>query len=227
MRDPNSGLDDPALKETSEDSYRWVVQSIQDGQTFQLSRWNDGELFCVVGRGGANCDGHEYFESLQLALVDILAKPQRYEMGLGALGIGIARELKIIDRFRWRNASAFCWGLRHDKLESFLAALEGRAVTLVGTDHLKKVADHCGWKVVDVPARNAWNRIQLFDRQTFDLAEERSIVVLACGPGSCVVVERLFEWRPDLTVIDIGSCLDPFGGVVSRSYQHGLEWLEK
>jgi hypothetical protein len=78
-------------------TYKLMMQSIQDGKRFAFSRWGDGEWSCLLGSGGGNCDGHEYFDSLGKRLREVLRTNPKYFLGMQpkALSMDVLRE-KIV-----------------------------------------------------------------------------------------------------------------------------------
>ena len=45
-----------------------MVDDLKSGKMFKFARYGDGEIYCMKGKNGANCDNHTYFPALGAAL---------------------------------------------------------------------------------------------------------------------------------------------------------------
>lgn len=64
--------------------------------------------------------------------------------------------------------------------------------------------------------KNCFSEVDRIAGQIAHNIAQDAVVVLCCGPTAKVLIHRLA--RPDITMIDLGSALDPFVGVFQRKY---------
>ncbi len=92
--------------------------------------------------------------------------------------------------------------------------LRGRkSIWVTGKDQKLSELENHGFDIDDfvwqhsVPFKDAWSaRVNAYEATV--QAPEGSVIMLSCGPLSRVLAHRVFQERPDLTVLDIGSLLD-------------------
>src|SRR5215203_1188243 len=75
------------LKST-EQNYQYILKRLRDDQPFTFSRWGDGEWEAVLDlkdQNEANCDGHQYFDSMRIELQNIIKKKPPYMLGMQRL----------------------------------------------------------------------------------------------------------------------------------------------
>ena len=56
------------------------MDKIKNSEIFFLSRFNDGEWFCMKGYNGSNCDGHKYYKKLGKDLVNLCNSDRNIEL---------------------------------------------------------------------------------------------------------------------------------------------------
>lgn len=207
-------------------SYETIIDKIKNHEMFSFSRWGDGEFNCVFQdtKSRANCDGHEYFEDLGYKLKMILySMPHKYNnyfLGLQNLAKN-QRPQQINDLgLEWHNANVFYKASLNGELQPLIDALDTRDVILVGGGHLKPYADKHNWKFIEVPRKNCW----LAYNETRELIRESladNIVILYATSMMANVL--VHDFYGQATNIDIGSVLDPYVGVLSRTYHKDLK----
>ena len=197
-------------------TYEKLISNITNKVNFSFSRFGDGELNCMYGKSGSNCDGHHYFTDLGVALNKAWDNPkgivavQRYgyEMYKDRLGENY-----------WADADILHRASINGEINQFCEALYGRYVIMVGPAHLEPLK----WidKLVYVPKKNAWLSYTGIKAVIKCHLPADCVVLYCCGMMAEVLIHELYD--PRLTMIDVGSALDPYCNVKSRTYHHKLK----
>ena len=192
---------------------------------FSFVKFGDGELFCMSGRRGENCDHHPYSRELGDALISafqyLVHHPQVY------IGRWHQRELSAPFERRCGVTPRYVpYGLLlltrlAPKLLAFYTALaeDRRPKVLVGPVRLSGAQQmlRCG-RMVEVPLVNAFGRY----REIRHVLEEESsgeVFLFCAGMTSKVWISDLLRKRKTITCLDLGSALDPLFVGQTRSHQ--------
>ena len=194
--------------------YDDIIHNIDNYIDFSFSRFGDGEMFCMEGKEGMNCDRHEYFPDLGKALRNVLKNPK------GVMGLMPKAEKLRSCSVDWVDGRCFCDALIDGDLDRFMEALRYRYIIVVGPWHLRNL------KYIDdfikVPYRNAWleyDRIK--DEIESAKATNTDVIIYACGMMAPVLIHALYN--KNITQIDVGAVFDPYCGVHSRLYHKDLK----
>jgi hypothetical protein len=192
---------------------------------FTFVKFGDGELFCMSGRCGQNCDHHPYSRELGDALISafqyVVHHPQVY--------IGRWHQRELLAPFERRcgvTPRYVSYGLLllttlAPKLLEFYTALaeDRRRKVLVGPARLSGAQQmlRCS-SLVEVPLVNAFGKYREIRRV---LEEESSgeIFLFCAGMTSKVWISDLLRKRKTITCLDLGSALDPLFVGQTRSHQ--------
>ncbi|KKK48173.1 hypothetical protein LCGC14_3147820 [marine sediment metagenome] len=199
-------------------TYKDIIHNLDNGIDFSFSRFGDGEMFCMEGKEGMNCDRHKYFPDLGKALRNVLNDPK----GVMAL-LPNGDKLRTLYDIDWADGRCFCDASIRGDLERFTDALIDKYVIVVGPLHLYEL-NFFNW-FIQVPTRNAWLE---YDRIKKELKPHNTIpvtpgnvIIYACGMMAPVLIHDLY--REDITQIDVGAVFDPYCGVYSRLYHKDLK----
>jgi hypothetical protein len=222
---------------------RVFTEWLRAGRPFVYARMGDGELACMRGDQGENCDGSPYSsrlaQDLQLAYTCF---------GLG--GAFLERHVPLLNQGgEWfphtltpRQADdAYAeweqfWGyapwvkcsLAHRvdipllPVRRFWETLRdlARPKVLVGGERVLRLKADFGFDCMYVThPQLAYESATEAAMVAAGEAGDRGIVVLACGMASKVIMQKLMERRPNATLIDAGSAFDPLYGYKSRTGQ--------
>lgn len=196
-------------------TYKEIINKIENGQHFSFSRYGDGELSCMFGKKGHNCDGHEYFEDLGLRLNEAFLDP-RGVIGMQRLGYEMYKDQ--LGPNIWADADVFHKASMRGELKELFDLLIWLNVIIVGPHHLRKLEIYKHF--IEVPLRNAWKDYDNIREQVKRNIDPGDIVLYCCGMMSEVLIWDMYS--DDITQIDIGSALDPYVGVRSRNYHKKL-----
>lgn len=213
----------------------WFVAQLQAGTPFAFSRWGDGEWHAVLGRvRGHNCDRHPFSLPLSQALRAVLDSRPPYLLGMQRLAqrimgprIRAYLEPRTLHRLDWIDADVFHDASRLGQLGPLVAALNARAVLLVGPPHLSKLSPWLGWQQrLEVPLVDCWAQYGQLRQDVAAVlrAARTSLVVgLSCGMPAKVLLHDLFhDFGRQHTLVDFGSVWDVYAGVPSRVYMRAM-----
>ena len=183
---------------------------------FSFSRFGDGELNCIFGKTGANCDGHIYFDDLGKALTKVWNNP-RGIIAMQRYGYEMYKD-RLGENY-WADADILHKSSINGELDKFCDTLYDRYVIMVGPQHLEGLK----WidRMVYVPGKNAWKSYKGIKAIIKSQLPIGSVVIYCCGMMAEVLIHDLFD--PRITQIDAGSVFDPYCGVKSRYYHHNLK----
>jgi hypothetical protein len=209
------------LEGVEEITFQNICQWLKDGTAFKFARYGDGELNCMNGKTGRNCDLHEYFPDLGVRLIESL-KPDNGVM-VGIQPLSISHMPDVVNHYFKDYTKLYDADVLHSasidgKMNHFFDSLSGRYIILVGPAHLAGLFD-CVHIVI--PPVNCWLSYEKIKEQlTFHLDADDAVVLLCCSMMAEVFLDD-FSYSTH-TFIDCGSVLDPFVGVKSRKYHHKL-----
>lgn len=197
------------------ETYSRMCTMLSEGINFKFARYGDGEIFCMNGKVGRNCDKHEYFPYLGMDLNIAIGRAE-YMVGIQPLSVsqGLHKTIqlptgKIYNADVLHNAS-ICGGLR-------MILSEMVAPVIVGPAHLKAY----GIEHILIPSLNCWEvHAKTCEQIQKKINEGRKTFILCASMTSEVIIDRFRH--DDITMIDFGSVLDPYAGVKSRRYHETL-----
>jgi hypothetical protein len=203
-------------------TYRTICQNIEDKIPFKFARYGDGEINCMNGKRGHNCDMHEYFPDMGVRLIESISVEPDYMVGIQPLSVEHlgASVQNYFGGFDLYNADVLHNASIESRMTRFIQALENRYVILVGPPHLANLFDEMVHIVIS--PLNAWLDYESI-RAELDFQLDSApdpVVLLCCGMMAEVLIHDFCE--ETITMIDTGSVFDPYMGVKSRKYHHKL-----
>lgn len=197
-------------------TYDELISNLKEGTNFSFSRFGDGELACMFGKTGANCDGHTYFPDLGKALFNTWINPKGI-IGMQRYGYNMYKD--DLGPNRWPDADVLHRASIRGELNRFCETLYDRHVILVGPEHLRPMK----WIniFIEVPLKNAWIKYDhILERIQYNV-KDHCIVLYCCGMMAEILIWEMFSDR--FTQVDTGSVFDPYCGVKSRTYHKKLK----
>lgn len=199
-------------------TFEEMCSNLKNNINFKFARYGDGEIFCMNGKIGRNCDKHEYFPDLGLALHKSLENVN-YMVGIQPLSVSQGLHKDYFEGITLYNADVLHNASIKENLNDFIKCMLDRKIILVGPKHL----DVLGFDMVTIPDLNCWLSYgQISDLIKLRLRVEINAVVLLCASMMSEVLISDFKDSPH-TFIDMGSALSPYAGVNNRSYHHKLK----
>lgn len=215
------------------------TQWLRSGRPFVYSRMGDGELACMRGDAGQNCDGVVYSPQLAADLKaayayfgDHGAFIERFMPG--PLCSNFAPTWRPIDLLieyqKWEDY----WGwapwvecsVHHSKdapLEPVVMFWKHvqrtqRPKVLVSGARVEGLQNDlwCAMWFVTYPD-NAYSQVEAAAQTVIDVCGERGVAILSCGLAAKVIMHKVMQARPKVTLIDAGSSFDALYGTRSRT----------
>ena len=221
------------VEKNSADFY---INKIKNNEFFSFTRWGDGEWACTVGRGGRNCDGHEYFKEMSQDLRLALTGGKKYYKAIWPV---THRQIQInldwISKFLNENnieipwANAIVWEdlVIRQGIEKLVSVLESKDLIIVSDKSKKKL--NIEYKdFIEIPPKNCYLEKSRIKNSILQKSKEYKypVFALSASMATNVIVDELFDQiGSNCWMIDFGSIWDPFVGIISRSYHR--EYLTK
>lgn len=203
------------------DVYAELCRKLEDGEPFAYSRFGDGEFRVIRSRKGVN--GHAFFPDLGDRLTQIVASKPDYMMGLGWGAIQY-RPFELSRGIDWVSALSLHTAAIEGRIGRFFDALDSRRVTLVGPPHLRPLAARRSWTSIEIMPEDCWLGYDRAARSLSRMGGGSGRVFLFCASlMSNVLIDDMYALNPGHTYVDVGSVLDPFAGVISRTYQDSID----
>lgn len=208
-----------------------ICQKLTERENFTFSRIaSDGELNCIYGKSGSNCDQHPYTPEMGARLKDIINKPQRYHLGLQSLAYGQRKAQidEIAERvgIRWANADIMHHASIKGEFEQFFKALEGRSVIFVAPKRhsqlQKKIESLQKCEKINyvfIPEINCYSDYPNTKSYLSKITKENDVVLYSASMMTKVLIDDMFEKMGNtITQIDCGSVFEPYLGIANRTY---------
>ena len=215
----------------------FFTKKMLNNENFTFVKYGDGEILCMIGGKGENCDHHPYSEKLRRELEKSFVKLLRFYddvyLAEWVDNLVKTRESYInVNGLKPKFADYECFltlkeNLNDKKLLNFYTLLKNtkRKKIFVGPKKLKKVTTMLGIdNFVEVPIINAFSD---YDRVMDELVHigvnDNNIYILCCSMMSCLICSDLKEINKKITLLDVGSGLDPIFGERTRPKQPSEE----
>ena len=215
----------------------FFTKKMLNNENFTFVKYGDGEILCMIGGKGKNCDQHPYSEKLKKELEKSFVKLLRFYddvyLAEWVDNLVKTRESYInVNGLKPKFADYECFltlkeNLNDKKLLNFYTLLKNtkRKKIFVGPKKLKKVTTMLGIdNFVEVPIINAFSD---YDRVMDELVHigvnDNNIYILCCSMMSCLICSDLKEINKKITLLDVGSGLDPIFGERTRPKQPSEE----
>ena len=199
------------------------LEYLANFENFSWSRWGDGEWNAIKEKHGQNCDKHFYFPDLGSALRDVLESKPDYNISLQNLALTQNKGVEIFERLtafnEWAPVNEYLVRLSlKNKLGPFFDVLKKRDVIIVGNEKVCNIKQIKCEKII-IPSVNCWYAY-LEILQKIKSAIKKDVVILyAASMMANVLIDNVYNiHKENITQIDVGSVLDPYVGINSRTY---------
>ena len=192
------------------------TKNINENVNFSFVKRGDGELACMAGEKGANCDGHDYSPELGNKL------KKSFEF--------LKDKVDIVEWQDQLNYNILLHRKDNDlkKLKDFWMAVKAspRKKIFIGPERLKGVVDMLKIDTfLPIPLVNAFTYIK--ENLLFPMPEDGSIYIFCCGMPAKVEIAGLIKRNKNITCIDAGSSFDPVFIGKTRTEQADKEMLRR
>lgn len=223
----------------------YYIDMIQAHHPFTLARYGDGEMACMFGYSGQNCDDHDYTDRLGHDLRGTIRKGYLHERPFHYGLVRVAqkrtpKEVAIINevyQVPWVDGTVLVDASRAGELYPFIEAIkQHRRVLYIGPPHLRSFfwqelgfwyLGRPGSGYHEIPQKNCYLKFNetLEHIASYIRLDKPSLVLFSAGMMSNVLIHRLWpEFGGSVTMIDVGSLFDGFAGKYSRKYMHDPKW---
>jgi glycosyltransferase involved in cell wall biosynthesis len=190
------------------------ANKIKSMQNFTFVKRGDGELACMAGEQGGNCDGHPYSKELGDKL------KEAFEF--------MKDKADIVEWNDQKNYNILLHRTDNDleKLKNFWLTVKesSRRKFFIGPKRLEEVCQLLGVSFIEVPLINAFEYIQT--TPLIPPPEDNDIFVFSCGMPAKVLIAQILRRNPNVTCIDAGSSFDPIFIGNTRTVQAGQAELK-
>lgn len=216
----------------------WLVKTVEDYaqkiercEHFAEASYRDGEWRCMLGHKGHNINGEVYTEEFGAALRKTLLEP------VGQRCVywpekDVARDVRRAAdnwikknniKVEWIVDRALARANERGLLSPFFKAVRTRRVVIVGPHYISKLPEKVvgSFTHVEIPLHSAWKEREEICRRVYVELTHDALVLFCAGMATNLIVHTLWpEVQGRVTLLDIGSILDPYCGVFSRGYQN-------
>lgn len=214
-------------------SFDRICEKIRNGEHFSLARYGDGEFNAILGKQGANCDGHEYFPEMGEDLADTLQSNPEYYIGLHQSKViqdetlDWLEDADLLDREFVSNAVFHC-AVRDGLMQKFWDAVNDCFdVVIIGPDYLSSQTAVSGAFHIKISGENTYSYLPQIKSKLMSIRKkwgfENSIVLISASMTAPLIVDHLYQqYGNTATFIDFGSTFDPYCGIKSRSFHKAI-----
>lgn len=205
-------------------NFTFFKNLIEKNQHFSFVRYNDGEIGLVLKTEPVySTIIRKWGPQMSLEgekLWSILNKPLKYYVGVCPYYLRDKEELffsSINENLNLVNSHPF-HHLTIDEFKDFLSLLKTKNTIIIGPDYLKKLDFYI--EHIVTPIEFVWEFIDDIETKIMSVIQKYDdvIIVYSASIATNMLIDRLYDKLGEkITQIDIGSNLDPYCGVSSRS----------
>ena len=207
------------------------------GENFTFVKYGDGEIICMIGGTGRNCDDHPYSEKLgkllEKSFVKLLRNYDDVYLAEWVDNLVKTRESYVnVNSLNPKFADYECFltleeNMHDDKLLKFYEILKNskRKKVFVGPKKLKDVEGMLNIdKFIEVPLIDAFSKYDDVLKELINYGvDDDNIYILCCSMMSCLICSDLKDLNKKITLLDIGSGFDPIFSEKTRPKQPSAE----
>ena len=218
---------------------QYFIQKLKNNENFSFIKFGDGELLCMLGAKGENCDFHPYSEKLSKLLQNAFAKlfkhPNVFLADWKDNLIDVRDQYINLYGLKPKFADYDCFltvndNLKNDNLLNFYSELKKtkRKKIFVGPEKLLNLNEMLNLdEFVNVPIVNAFSKYEEIKKIVTKNVDDNNLYIFCCSMMSCVLCNDLVEKNNNITMLDIGSGFDPIFSEKTRPKQPTMEECHK
>lgn len=202
---------------------QWYVDRLANNDYFSLARYGDGELYCMWGHEGENCDGSAYTpelrRDLQISLKQAMhRKKNEFIYGLQrVLPVDATRLLRAYPNIHWHDSEIFGDALVEGTLFPLIDQLRNMRTVIIGNHAHCYVYATTGIRsdcIIEIPKTNAHvEKLKVYESILRDRCDSPlpTAYLFSCGMAANVFISELHELKlPNTFLLDLGHIWDPF-----------------
>jgi hypothetical protein len=198
------------------------IKYLDNNTNFIFTKLGDGELFCIRGDIGMNCDGHPYSTELSDLLYNFVVNiPKMKNLFLAKWGstddISEYRDalLKVLDITpNWVYYNIILPQI--DNLDNILLYNFYKTIKLNKRRKIYICPERLNNSkllldidiIINIPIVNSFTKYNILIDQLKAYVKSDDIILYSCGMMSKSIINELYQINENLTHIDIGSGLD-------------------
>jgi hypothetical protein len=215
-------------------SLKEFLQMINENKKFSFTRYWDGELSCIMGRAGKNCDGCTYLPELQTGLIKTLTEPKNYYHALnmpenhkGTTNLRKSFEeflIKINCNIEWYDFMLFQRATISGTFFPVVSLFKQKKITIIGGKHLEALTRlFPESKFIETYRIDAILQKEKIKQEI--LQDYNNTIFIVCvGMASNVIINELYNSiGNECWMLDMGSVWDILLGMPSRSWHRNLD----
>lgn len=189
------------------------VDKMKNGEKFSLIRFGDGEMLCIRGVQGENCDGTSYSPKLRKGLISSTTiKDPQFIYGMQrVMPDDKQRFERMFPEIDWHDSEFLADSVAKGELYPFIEQLKKMKTIIIGNKDLKKASTLIGAKFIEIPDRNAYDTEYPIKEKLKD-----TVVLFSAGMSSNPWIAE--HWDKDNWYIDVGHIWDGYVGKMIRTY---------
>ena len=193
------------------------IKNIKEGINFSFVKRGDGELACMNGEVGTNCDGHPYSSELGEKL------KESFEFLKDKADIVEWNDQKNYNILLHRKDNNL------EKLKEFWMAVKesNKPKMFVGPERLREVSKFLNSEFEAVSLNNSFDSVKSILGDIVDKPMDNGIFIFSCGMPAKYLIAELLKRNPYITCIDAGSSFDPIFVGQTRTEQADQETLRR
>jgi hypothetical protein len=216
----------------------FYVSKLNADEPFSFSRFGDGEWSAILGKSGANCDGHEYFPDMAQRLRNAVIHSSDYFYAIQNFAIknmgsqiySFIKKNKI--GLKWYNSDVFHYANINGELNPLIQSLRLKNVVMIGPSYLKKISSMLFEfkEFIVIPEKNCYTEIDRIKSDLLSFGKGKSGYVYALSASmaaNCIIDDCYTELGKKNWMVDFGALWDVYAGVKSRSVYNRDGWEEK
>jgi len=200
-----------------------IIEHLEKGENFSFSRFGDGEWACLLGKNGANCDGHAYFHDMGDRLLKIVESNPKYYMGLQTLAENTYPDEIAKYPIEWVESDCLHRASIRGEIQPFFDVLNKKNIVFVGNHRHQKQSIIKVDKFIEVPINDCWRKYKDVLEEIRTSIDKDDVIIYCASMMANVLIDDIYnEFGNTVTQIDCGSLFEPYMGISIRSYHSKL-----
>ena len=228
-----------SFQNTEKTGIDFFTKKILNNEHFTFVKYGDGELLCMLGAKGENCDFHSYSprlaKLLQISFAKLLDSKKVFLADWKDNLIDARDSFIKMYNLEPKFADYECFltveeNIKDNKLLNFYKILKNTnsKKVFVGPEKLEGVKEMFNIEdFITVPSKNAFDDYDSIKSKLISTLDDNNIYIFCCSMMSCVLINDLMELNQNVTCLDIGSGLDPIFSYKSRPKQPSQSLVHK
>ena len=213
----------------------YFTKKMRIGENFTFVKYGDGELLCMLGAKGENCDFHPYShrlgELLKKSFGTLLAFNNSYLADWKDNLIDVRDMFIKSNNLKPRFADYDCFltvneNIKDQRLFEFYKSINEskRKKVFIGPRQLSGTKEMLKLdQFIEVPIVDAFSKYDEVKDILLKNIEDNTIYIFCCSMMSCVLCNDIINQNSNVTLLDVGSGFDPIFVDKTRPKQPSME----